>query len=192
MLYTTSIYKAIKFASKTHGQYRHQTRKGKDIPYISHPLAVGIILSLARASEDVIVAGILHDTIEDSADEKKVTVGMIAERFGQNVSDLVWSVTEENRDLPWEERKKKALDHIKDYSQDSLLLKSADLISNISEIIDDYARYGDEIFSRFSAPKERVLWHYESAMRLVLEAWPENPLSADLKFLSENIQNIPR
>ena len=72
-IYTDKIRRAIKFASKTHNQYQQQTRKGKVIPYITHPLTVGIILSLAKAPEDVIVAGILHDTIEDSPKDKNDT-----------------------------------------------------------------------------------------------------------------------
>jgi (p)ppGpp synthase/HD superfamily hydrolase len=112
MIYTRNIEKAIKFAAKTHNHYQEQKRKGKRIPYISHPLTAGIILSLAGASEEVIVAGILHDTIEDSIDEKKVTPAMIEERFGAVVRDLVLSVTEEDKALPWAQRKASALSHI--------------------------------------------------------------------------------
>ena len=108
MIYTSKIKKAIKFATKTHEVYQKQKRKGKDIAYITHPLTVGIILSQAKASEDVIVAGILHDTIEDSTDEKKVTIEMIEERFGKETSNLVLSVTETDKSLSWEERKKQA------------------------------------------------------------------------------------
>ncbi|MFZ1720119.1 MAG: HD domain-containing protein, partial [Candidatus Moraniibacteriota bacterium] len=114
MIYTNKIEKAIKFAGKTHNHYQEQKRKGKNIPYIAHPLTAGIILALAGASEDVIVAGILHDTIEDSIDEKKVTAEMIAERFGEKVRDLVLSVTEMDKSLPWVERKALALAHIEE------------------------------------------------------------------------------
>jgi (p)ppGpp synthase/HD superfamily hydrolase len=97
MLYTEKIRKAIKFSAKTHNHYQQQTRKGKVIPYITHPLTVGIILLLAKAREDVVCAGILHDTIEDSTKEKKVTYEMIEGRFGKEVADGVLSVTEEEK-----------------------------------------------------------------------------------------------
>ena len=90
---------------------------------------------------------------------------MLAERFGDNVADLVNSVTEQRKDLPWEERKREAMEHIRIFSHDSLLLKSADLISNLSEILDDCAKEGLAIFGRFNAPKERVVWHYKEAAR---------------------------
>ena len=53
---------AIEVAIKAH---QNQVRKGTDIPYITHPLAVGIILAKAGCSDEVIIAGILHDTLED-------------------------------------------------------------------------------------------------------------------------------
>ncbi len=70
MIYTQKIQHAIRFAIKTHEGYQKQKRKGKDVPYITHPLTVGLILAKAGANEDVIIAGILHDTIEDSIEEK--------------------------------------------------------------------------------------------------------------------------
>lgn len=193
MLYTTQIQKAIKFAAKTHNQYQDQKRKGKAIPYITHPLTVGLILSLAGASEDVIVAGILHDTIEDSTAEKKVTKEMLAERFGSHVSDLVVSVTEHDKQLPWEERKQAAIQHIKDFSHDVVLLKSADIISNVSEIIDDHARYGDEVFARFNAPepkKERSIQNYLQVIAALIAAWGESPLVDDLQAIRSGLENI--
>ncbi|MCX6800415.1 MAG: HD domain-containing protein, partial [Candidatus Falkowbacteria bacterium] len=155
MIYTKNIQKAIKFAAKTHNHYQQQLRKGKRIPYISHPLTVGIILALAQLEEAVVVAGILHDTIEDSVPEKKVTVEMLEGRFGKKITQLVLSVTEQNRDLSWEERKQEAVEHIEHFSHESLLIKSADVISNMSELIDDHERYKDQVFEHFSFSKEK-------------------------------------
>ncbi|MGI6348268.1 MAG: HD domain-containing protein [Patescibacteria group bacterium] len=189
-IYSDKIRRAIKFASKTHNQYQQQTRKGKVIPYITHPLTVGIILSLAKASEDVIVAGILHDTIEDSPKDKKTTPKMIAERFGKNVTQLVLSVTEQDRSLSWEERKKEALKHIKRFSKDSLLVKSADVLANYSELVDDYSGYGDEVFNRFNAPKEKLIIHQLKVISAILSKWKENPLYWDLVFLAGNLREM--
>ncbi|MFA5644558.1 MAG: HD domain-containing protein [Patescibacteria group bacterium] len=190
IVYSDKIRRAIKFASKTHNQYQQQNRKGKVIPYITHPLTVGIILSLAKASEDVIIAGILHDTIEDSPEHKKVTPEMITERFGKNVVKLVLSVTEKNRNLSWEERKKEALRHIKDFSNDSLLVKSADVLANYSELVDDHNRYGDEVFNRFNGSKEEIIVHQLKIISAVLTKWPENPLYWDLKLLACDLEGI--
>jgi (p)ppGpp synthase/HD superfamily hydrolase len=181
---------AIKFAAKTHNHYQQQVRKGKDIPYITHPLTVGIILTGINASEDVVVAGILHDTIEDSIDEKKVTPKMLTERFGKNVSDLVMSVTEVDKSMSWADRKREAIEHIKHFSNDSVLIKSADIISNVSELLDDYERYGDEVFERFKASKEDTIKNILKTTNTIIAKWSKNILIKDLKSLLVGDINI--
>ncbi len=190
MIYTKKIKDAIRFSIKTHEVYQKQKRKGKDIPYITHPLTVGLILSQVGASEDVIVAGILHDTIEDSVKEKKVTPAMLTERFGENVTTLVESVTEANKELPWEERKQEALEHIPKFSHDSVLVKSADVISNMSELIDDHARDGEDVWSRFTAPKDKLLENAYKVISALLQQWPESPLAHDLSEVEMQLKNI--
>jgi (p)ppGpp synthase/HD superfamily hydrolase len=192
MILTPAIRKAIIFAIKTHEVYQKQKRKGKDIAYITHPLTVGLILARANAGEDVIVAGILHDTIEDSIDKKKVTRAMLAERFEKNVADLVDSVTEQRKDLEYEQRKREALEHIKTFSHDSLLVKAADVVSNVSEILEDYRKEGPNTFRRFNAPKEKVVRHYVETMEAILGRWPKIPFADDLNMLITSLKEIER
>lgn len=78
------IEKAIEVATEAH---RGQKRKGSGIPYIFHPLCVGAILAENHCCVDVIVAGILHDTIEDTS----LTAKKIGEMFGSEVERLVGS-----------------------------------------------------------------------------------------------------
>jgi len=190
MQYTPLIQKAIRFATQVHEIDQKQKRKGKDIPYITHPLSVGLVLARANASESVIVAGILHDTIEDSAEGHKVTQEAISEVFGADISQLVASVTETRKDLPWDERKQEALRHIQEFSHDSLLLKSADILANASELLDDHASGGDAVFSRFNAPKEKIIGHYIQAIDAIIEKWPESPLATDLVNLMDQLIQI--
>ncbi len=189
-IFTPAIQKAIQFSIKTHEIYQKQKRKGKDVPYITHPLTVALILSQAGASEGVVVAGILHDTIEDSVEEKKVTKEMLVERFGENVAELVDSVTEKDRGLSWSERKEDALEEIKKFSSDSLLLKSADVISNNTELIRDYNCDGDKTFERFNASKEETLKHTLQVIRTILEGNEECPLVWDLKMLAMGLNTV--
>lgn len=181
LIHTPAIQKAVRFAIKTHEVYQKQKRKGKDIPYVTHPLTVGLILAHAGANEAMIIAGILHDTVEDSVDEKKVTIEMIEEKFGVEVAALVESVTETNKNLPWNERKKLALEHIESFSQDSVLVKSADVISNVTEILADYEAVGEELFKRFNASREETLANYIRVASALLHKWPESPLAGDLQ-----------
>ncbi len=190
MKYTPKIQHAIRFATKTHEGYQKQKRIGKDVPYIVHPLAVGLILATANAEEELIIAGILHDTIEDSIDEKKVTKEMIVTRFGEKVYELVLSVTEQDKELSWEERKAEALEHIKTFSHNSLLLKSADVIANNMELIDDYNKYSEKTFERFNAPKEKTIPHTLKVINAIIEQWSESPLAPELLYIAKELMTI--
>ncbi|MFA7309762.1 MAG: HD domain-containing protein [Candidatus Paceibacterota bacterium] len=174
------MQRAVRFMLKTHEVYQKQKRTGKDVPYISHPLTVGLILARASASDEVVIAGILHDTIEDSVPEKKVTRAMLEERFGAEVADLVASVTELPKSFAWDVRKKEALDHIGTFSPDSVLLKSADIIANNAELLEDFAVAGDETFERFSESKEKTIQHTLRVIDALLDKWPQSPLVPDL------------
>ena len=190
MIYSEKIQKAIRFSIRTHDVYQKQLRKGKTISYITHPLTVGLMLARVGADEDVIAAGILHDTIEDSMNEKKVTKEMLAERFGERVADIVDSVTEQDKALPWEERKRGALEHIAHFSHDSLLVKSADVLSNTTELIYDIGERGHAVFDHFSASKERTLGHYARVIETILQKWPENPLAEDLRVVAKDLEAV--
>ena len=184
------IQKAIKFATKTHEVYQKQKRKGKNIAYITHPLTVGLILAHVGAEDDVICAGILHDTIEDSIEEKKVSFEMIKDRFGEDVANLVLAVTETDKSLPWEERKRLAKEHIKTFSHEAVLVKSADVLANTREIIQDYEKDGEQIFVRFNAPKEKLLKNYLETITILIEQWPGSSLMQELRFVSTELARM--
>ena len=190
MIYTTKIKNAIRFSIDTHEVDQKQKRKGKDIAYVTHPLTVGMILSLAGADEDTVVAGILHDTIEDSTIEKKVTKEILEERFGSKVAELVLSVTEQNKELSWEQRKEEALKHINNFSNNSVLVKSGDIISNSIELIDDYEIEDEAVFERFNAPKDKILMSSLKVINGLIARWPERPLVGDLLSIAKDLQMV--
>jgi (p)ppGpp synthase/HD superfamily hydrolase len=182
MIYTENIQKAVHYSIAVHELDRpeRQRRKGKDVAYITHPLTVGLILAQAGAREEVVIAGILHDTIEDSDAGYKVTREMLEREFGAEVATLVDSVSEQDRDLSWHERKEAALEEMRHFPHDSLLLKSGDVISNTTELLRDYEREGEQTFQRFNAPKAQLIEHTELVIQTILDVWPENPLASDL------------
>ena len=175
MIYTPKMQKAIAKAIQAH---QGQTRKGKSVPYITHPLSVGFILAKAGALEDVVIAGILHDTIEDS----DLTKTDIEKEFGEKVARIVNNVTEQDKSLPWVERKQQALEHIREMDNDSLFVKSADVLHNLTDQINDYKEVGDEMFNRFNAPKEAQLERIKKLVSSLGDAWPSNPLLPDIKL----------
>lgn len=147
------LHNAIIFATKAH---EGQVRKGTDIPYIVHPMEVMQILTENGCDETVILAGILHDTLEDT----KTTPEDILQGFGQEVLDLVKSESED-KSKSWKERKQTTIDHLRDASKEIQLVCCADKLSNIKSIYADKLNLGDHVFDRFNAPKEQIKWYYQ-------------------------------
>ncbi len=149
------IFEAIEFAAKAHhGQFR----KGTKLPYILHPLGVAKILIERGYLDNVVIAGILHDTIEDTS----VTLDDIKEHFGVQVAELVEALSEPDKSDSWKNRKQHTLDYLKTAPIDVLLIACADKLHNIRSIREDYARHGEALWSRFNRPKVKQKWYYQA------------------------------
>lgn len=160
------IFEAIEFAAQAHaGQYR----KGTHVPYIAHPLAVAKLLLENDFDSAVAIAGLLHDTVEDT----RVTLEEIRARFGDRVAALVRAVTEPPRTFTWEERKRAMLQQLEQASFQVLALECADKLDNLREIQNNYARLGEATWERFNRPKEYQHWHYASMAQLFMRRVPE-------------------
>ena len=127
---STIILKATQFAADKH---RGQSRKDEaNTPYINHPVAVAHLLSHYAGIQDanIIVAALLHDTVEDT----DTTVDDIEELFGREVRDIVIEVTDD-KSLPSERRKQLQIEHAGTLSHAARLVKLADKICNLQDII---------------------------------------------------------
>lgn len=156
------IFKAVNFAAAAHSQ---QYRKGTELPYLLHPLGVAKILIQSGAGEEIVAAGILHDTIEDTG----VTLSEIEREFGPTVKNLVQAVSERDRSDTWENRKKETVAHVKTLSLPALLVEAADKLDNIRAIREDCERLGDKVWERFNRPREQQSWYYRGLARAFLE-----------------------
>ena len=190
MIYTPKIQKAIKFANLVHVG---QIRKGKPHePYIIHPLTVGLILSQAGATEDQIVAGILHDTIEDCDPWGSITKDGIEKEFGSEVARMVNDVTEQDKNLSWVVRKKEALEHVKEMHEDSVMVKSADVLNNMTDQMVDFEKKGDKMFESYNATKAQQLARYQNLVPELKKAYPANPLIPELEVAVDEIGQMWR
>lgn len=125
----SKLIQAASFAAKKHAG---QKRKGADgEPYINHPLEVANLLANVGKVEDydVLIAGLLHDTVEDTGTTKEE----LTELFGAQVADYVLEVTDD-KSLPKAERKRKQIEHAPHLSQGAKQIKLADKISNIRDV----------------------------------------------------------
>lgn len=161
MVHKQRLNTAIEFATKKHsGQFRKSTA----IPYILHPLEVLQILYSMRADTNVMIAGVLHDTVEDT----DTTLDEIRELFGNDVTELVAS-NSEDKSKTWDERKQHTIDDLAGANKRVKMLIMADKLSNIRSIAHDYKNIGDELWKRFNAPKKKQAWYYDGILDAIYD-----------------------
>lgn len=149
------IDKALQISGRAH---QRQFRKGTDIPYITHPVAVGMLLLKAGYRDEVVAAGILHDTVEDT----DLTIEDIRREFGPVIAEIVAGCSEPEKTLSWEDRKEHTIEFLKTASEDIRAVACADKLHNIRSIIDDYAKNGEAVWDRFNRGKNDQSWYYTS------------------------------
>lgn len=168
MTFTPTIERAIRRASLLHnGQVR---KAEKDLPYITHLFSVAALLSTYASKEEVIIAGLLHDTLEDTPYTEKE----LEEEFGTSVREIVESVTEathyekEKIAFSWKERKERYLKKLKVANAEALMVAAADKIHNLQTIIDDYKKHGSSIWKNFRSKLSDQMWFFGEVL-LILE-----------------------
>jgi (p)ppGpp synthase/HD superfamily hydrolase len=166
------IFFALRFAAQAH---EGQLRKGTRVPYLVHPLGVCKLLLDQGFPDHLAIAGLLHDTVEDTA----VTLDEIREHFGEHVARLVDFATESSKHWSWEKRKEHTLVRLATGELEGLCLSVADKLDNIRSIREELERCGEEIWNRFRRPREKQRWYYESLRRIFDERLTEPP-AADL------------
>lgn len=152
---------AVKYARKAH---KDQRRKGTEIPYISHLLAVSAIVLEMEGTEDQAIAALLHDVVEDAGPEH---VEKIRAKFGDDVIRIVLANTDtdERPKPPWRARKQAYLDSLPTKARDELLISLADKLHNARATLLEYRRIGDDIWPRFKEGRDSQLWYYDELVR---------------------------
>ncbi len=149
-----------------------QTRKypGVDVPYVSHLAGVAATLARHGFDEEVVAAGALHDAIEDAG----VTFDEVSRRFGERVATLVRHVTEEDKSLSWEERKRRYLEHFRHKPWEAQAITLADKIDNFQSILVCAADHGDP-WAMFKRGREQQMGRFD-ALLAMLETLPPHAL----------------
>jgi (p)ppGpp synthase/HD superfamily hydrolase len=174
------------------------SRKGTDLPYITHPVHVARLLDRAGCRETLVLAGLLHDVVEDldpsnaaararfrsvvpdladAPDDHEAFAAMletyIRDEFGEDVLRLVDAVTERKEAgglrRSWLERKTEQLQHLRHAPDDVVLLKSADTLHNAASVLSDLHEVGDAVFDRFERTKADTLWWYQSVADIAMD-----------------------
>lgn len=169
MQLTHRFESAMVYASQIHAAQR---RKGSDTPYIAHLLGVAALTLEAGGDEDQAIAALLHDAVEDQGGQGRLLD--IRARFGERVAKIVEDCTDADTfpKPPWRKRKEDYIASLGGKSIDSLAVSLADKTYNAEAIVADVDAIGEAVWSRFSAPRDEVIWYYESLAAVFEKALP--------------------
>lgn len=184
------LNKAIKFAADAH---KNQYRKAGNIPYILHPMEVATIISTMTQNEDVIIAGLLHDVVEDTP----VTQQEVIDNFGDKIGRLVKSETEDKREeLPpevtWKIRKVESLKELNETTDKNVkILWLADKLANMRSIYRRWLLVGDDAFNIFhQKDKSEQKWYYETVAEYLNELSDTAAYKEYTKLVDEIFANV--
>jgi len=160
-LFSPMLERALRRCAVWH---RDQVRRGAAVPYAQHPISVAWILERLGFPEPVVIAGLLHDAVEDT----DVTLERIQAEFGADVAAIVAGMTERKLDdrgqkRPWIDRKTEHLDALVTAPIEVRAVALADKLHNLTSIQSDLHE-GRAIWSSFHAARDQVLWYYRTAL----------------------------
>jgi (p)ppGpp synthase/HD superfamily hydrolase len=195
--YSDVINHAFAFAAKHHDR---QVRKGTKLPYLTHPANVAVILTRYGCDNDTVVAGILHDVIEDCVRDgytRAMLEQRIGDKFGPDVLDTVLGVTyrrhdDEGVELSAEERKSDYLDRLSEANEKARWVCAADKVHNASSIIADLRRTIDPetVWNRFGGGKASTAGWYRQVYERLREVGFDAPIMAELDAVSSDLKKL--
>ncbi len=188
--YTARLDAAVRRAAWAHEQ-AGQHRKGTDVPYIIHPVGVMMIASNVTSDEDVLIACLMHDVLEDvdsgiySEDDMRI-------EFGERVVTIVKDVTKDDNEADWHKRSQLYLHHLQNKASDeAVIVSAADKAHNLLSILADYETAGDALWQRFSTKSGAdQLWWYGSILDVVTSRGAPVGLTKHLAMLTERLRLI--
>jgi (p)ppGpp synthase/HD superfamily hydrolase len=181
--YGEKFGEALSYAAQVH---RDQRRKGTQVPYVTHLLAVAAIVGENGGTEEEVVAALLHDAPEDQGGKDRLQD--IRDRFGDEVAGIVAGNTDtfEDPKPPWRERKERYVARIAHEPESVRLVSAADKLHNARSILADLRSLGDELWDRFTGGKEGTLWYY----RALVEAYTAAGANAVAEELDRVVREI--
>ena len=185
VLITPRYDEALQWAADLH---RDQRREGKNVPYLSHVIAVSSLVWEDGGNEDQAIAGLLHDAIEDGGQ----THASIAHRFGGTVADIVQDCTDpgkreaDGNAAAWFRWKRLYLDSLPSKPEASLLVTAADKAHNAWDHLLDSHR-DPSYWQRARTGLEASAWYFQ---RLERELRGRLPGSRSVERLSRALEEI--
>ena len=193
--YSDRINHALAFAAKHHDR---QVRKGTRLPYLTHPANVAIILTRYDQDEDTVVAGILHDVVEDCVRERytrEMLEQRVGDKFGADVLESMLAVTQRTTDdhgveLSSDERKEDFLERLARAGDRARWVCAADKVHNGNSILADLRRTidPDTVWTRFNVGREGTIRWYRRVYERLRELGFDAPIMAELRQVAEELE----
>ena len=170
------LKEALYFAAEKHnGQYRKGDRK---IPYLVHPVLVAFGVSEYTDDEDIVIAALLHDVVEDC----NVSSSKLADMFGKRVATIVDEVSapKHERNTAWRKRKQYFLDKIADVSREAMIVAGVDKMTNMKAYFEALDKYGEKKISKyFGGSPEEYVWYYRQFGNIMRDTLQEHKIVCD-------------
>ncbi|HSZ02316.1 MAG TPA: HD domain-containing protein [Terriglobales bacterium] len=178
--------RALLFATRKHAG---QHRKGTTVPYVAHLLSVAGLVLEAGGDEDLAIAALLHDVVEDCGGAPMLRE--ICRRFGKRVADVVDGCTDTDLDPkpPWRQRKEDYLKHLRTADADTRLVSAADKLHNVRSIVAAYREIGDRVWERFHGKRDGTLWYYRTLLD-ELQRKKSSPLMRELERAVIELESV--
>jgi len=184
--YGEQFGEALSYAAQVH---RDQRRKGTQVPYVTHLLAVAAIVGENGGTEEEVVAALLHDAPEDQGGEDRLQD--IRDRFGDEVAGIVAGNTDtfEDPKPPWRERKERYVARIAHEPESVRLVSAADKLHNARSILAGLRSVGDELWQRFNGGRDGTLWYYRALVE-AFETAGSNPVVEELDRVVAEMERL--
>lgn len=185
-LYSARLDQALRYAASLHST---QVRKSTKIPYLSHLLVVCALVLEDGGDEDLAIAALLHDAVEDQGGV--ATLNEIRQGFGSRVADCVEACTDswEFPKPPWRQRKEQFLARLTQASEDALTVAAADKLHNVRSTLEDHRAIGSNVWDRFNTGPADFFWYHREVLGILQRRLPSSrsvqQLQAALDDLSE-------
>ena len=155
---------ALQFCFEIH---KDQRRKGGNVPYVSHLLAVSAMVMEQGGNEDEAIAALLHDSAEDCGGLPMLE--QVRNRFGDKVASIVEGCTDSLSEDPdnkesWKVRKERYIAHLRQADRSTLLVAACDKFHNLSNTVRDLNAHGKQVWSRFNKGPEDQVWYYSECI----------------------------
>ena len=173
--------RALEFAAERH---RGQLREADEAAFILHPLEVAQLLRNRGYPDEIVAAGVLHDSLEDT----DATPSELEELFGAGVARLVSAVSEPVGEGSWAERKARLRLSIAEAGPEAAAVYAADKVAMTRELRLTLARDWSAAASPGTADK---LEHYWASLALLESILDHHPLVAQLRFELEALATLP-